>query len=106
MVFSFLNGAELFHKIALLNREFRDELPLLEQEKELSLSMNSRRNSSRPTNVKDFSYGFRLATVVNFDFQTNYYWNSDAIFDPFAVLQTLAAKNKEIEERMHLIRQK
>ena len=68
-VFSFLPGCDLFHKIALLNRKMRKELPgsgILDQEKELSPRVLSRREGLRGYKIQDFSYGFELATVINF----------------------------------------
>ena len=73
-MFSFLPGNVIFHKIAVLNRNLREELPksgLLDQEIELSLKVNSLRNGNRPPQTNDLVYGLNLATVINFDSLVN-----------------------------------
>ena len=51
MVFSFLPGPDLFHRIAVLNSKLRKEIPksgLLDQEKELTLKVDSVYNGAGP----------------------------------------------------------
>ena len=88
MVCSFLPGSDIFHKIAVLNKELRGDLPksgLLDQERELSLRVHSKRQGSRTAQSKDFIYGFRLATVINFDSLRNHK-NDERALDPINVL--------------------
>jgi len=104
-VFSYLTGAELFHKIALVNKEIREELPKaeqLDQEKELSLRVHSKRVGLRLPKVDDFNYGFKLANVINFDSLLNC-CNIEPVLDPLKVLQALASKNNEIDEKIRQI---
>jgi hypothetical protein len=88
-VSSFLPGCNLFHKIAVLSRRMRKELPdsvSLDQEVELSLRVHSKRIGLRDPKTEDFSYGFKLATVINFDSLVNHENTGDKILNPIHIM--------------------
>ena len=50
LIFKYSTGPELFHKISVLNRQLRDEIPvsgILTQEKDLTLRVSSKRVGKR-----------------------------------------------------------
>ena len=61
LVFSYLSGAELYHKISLLNKKTRASLPsagLLDQVKKLTMALDW------PFDETGFKYAFKLVDVI------------------------------------------
>ena len=61
--FSFFSGSEIYHKLALLNKQTRRDLPgsgLLDQVKVLKVK-------AYPKNIAHLQYAFNLADVIAFD---------------------------------------
>lgn len=59
-MFSYLSGADLYHKIALLNNRTRDSLPssgLVDQLKKLTMK-------GMPVYIDNLAYALKLANVI------------------------------------------
>jgi hypothetical protein len=83
-IFSFLNGATIYHKIALINKETRLALPnagLLDQFKQLKIKSTSNLNNQNLPNIINLYYALEIIDNIDLTFtftqQSFYGYNSD-----------------------------